>query len=174
MDFDVDSLIWANIRDLYKHKDRANTTEDVFSIVKSAVIFSIGKFDATRNVKLTTFVTQIIRNQIKDINKNESYRSTESLDENFDIETERSSVDEYEFLQTMQAILDNNEYKVFCLHFVEDYSPKEIREILSITRYEVEKCLDHIMQKFKLLEESRLRILTKRTQQDRFLDCSSL
>lgn len=172
MDFEIDNLIWANIRNLYKNYDRASTTDDVFSIVKEAVIFSIAKFDATKNVKLNTFVTQIIRNQINKINKYESYRSTESLD--FDIETERTSNDDYEFLQTMRAILTDDEHKVFHLHFVEDYTAKEVREILSITRYEVEKCLDHIMQKFKSLEENRLEILTKRTQQDRFLNCSSL
>jgi len=172
MDFEIDELIWSNIRRLYRNVDRANTNDDVFSIVKEAVIFSISKFDTTRNVKLSTYINQIIRNKISDINDRESYRSTEELD--FDIETERTSHDDYEFLQTMRAILTDNEYKVFHLHFVEDYTPKEIREILSLTRYEVEKCLDHIMQKFKSLEESRLEILTKRSQQDRFLNCSNL
>ena len=171
MDFEIDNLIWANIRNLYRNYDRANTTDDVFSIVKEAVVFSVAKFDATKNVKLSTYITQIIRNQIIAINKRESYRSTDSLD--FEVEVE-ASYDEYEFLQTMRAILTDGEYKVFHLHFVEDYTAKEIREILSITRYEVEKCLDHIMQKFKSLEENRLEILTKRTQQDRFLNCSSL
>lgn len=172
MNFEIDELIWSNIRRMYRNADRANTSDDVFSIVKEAVIFSISKFDITKNVKLSTYVTQIVRNQISKINEKESYRSTVSLD--FDIETEKSSHDEYEFLQTMRAILTDNEYKVFHLHFVEDYTPKEIKENCNITRYEVEKCLDHIMQKFKSLEESRLGILTKRSQQDRFLNCSSL
>jgi len=62
--------------DLSRHFN--NTYEDLLAEARIAAVIAIRKFDATKKVKLKTYVTSCVKNRLMDINKVQYYKKSAS------------------------------------------------------------------------------------------------
>jgi DNA-directed RNA polymerase specialized sigma subunit len=177
-DFQLDELLWhlvnQHVRRQSRTKTHLNTEEDLFSEARIAAMVAITSYDLDKKTKLSTFVAECVTNRLRDIDRYERRRpSFDEIPE--DLEgTGYDTIEDMEFNMTMRSVLNDREYLVYFKIFVEDRSIRDISvgENKIMSKGEASQCLRLILQKFRFLEKSQIRLLTRRTLQTKWLEDS--
>lgn len=151
--------------------------DDLLNEARIAAWKAIGDFDEDRKVKLSTWITSSVKWHLGHLYDKSSANKRGVLSELTDCEedapiAESQEIHDLEFLLSMKAVLTDEEFAVFDMRFVQDFSLGEIQKSLGLTRRGVESCLHHICQKYLSLEENLTRNLTQMQLRHKWLESS--
>jgi len=137
------------------------------SEAKAAAAFAIREYNVNKKASLTTFVYECVKNRLIDVTKAKEPDFIYELPE----ET-YTTEDDLNFSLTMRGLLSPEEYAIFYMRFVEDYSEREIALKLKTHRKRVKECLHRILQRYLSIEKNHHRISTQRRLAAKWLDDS--
>jgi len=170
-DYDLsDALLWTLVKK-FSRQTKKHTTEDLMSEARAAAAFAIREYRKDKKASMESFIFECVKNRLSDVVK------ANELDLVFDgeshqMESSYSTEDDINFSLSMKELLTPDEFVVFHMRFVEDYSEREIAKILKTPKGRISKCLHRILLQYLSIEKNHHQILTQRKLAERWLEDS--
>ena len=170
---EYEGMLWHLVRK-FTSRDKTISADDLIQEAQIAAIAAISRYDSNKKASRKTFIYECVSNRLKDVCNRKVMVQASTTEWDLEAIGGEYTLDDVEFDLTMRSLLSEMEYKVYFKTFVQDKSSRDVAEDLNVTKYRVEKCLQHILHKFTSIVESRNNVLTQLRHQESWLASSPL